>query len=91
MQPYLPSQKRTITLEYITVNSQIFANGDKRYICYVKNSRLEHDLPSSVNDRAISPFREGFLFSKLRLFRDNKILTKISEFTVYIQFIVFSK
>ena len=44
----------------------IFANSVKRHICDIKKSRLEHDLPTSVNDRVISKFREGFTFPKLR-------------------------
>ena len=39
----------------------IFANSVKRHIFHVQNLRLGHDLPTSVNDRMISPFREGFL------------------------------
>ena len=31
----------------------------------VKNSRLRQDLPVSINDRVILPFREGFIFTKL--------------------------
>ena len=31
----------------------IFANSIKRRICDVKNARLDHDLPSSVNDRMV--------------------------------------
>ena len=52
-----------------------------------KNSQLGQDLPISVIDRVISPFREGFIFAKLRAyakFRENKTLTKISELTVII-------
>ena len=45
----------------------IFANSVKRHICDVKNSQLGLDLSSSVNDRVISPFREGFNFTKLRI------------------------
>ena len=45
--------------------------------------RQKHDLPISVNVRVISPFHEGFIFTKLAKFRENKILAKISEFTVY--------
>ena len=45
----------------------IFANSDNRNICHVKNSRLGHDLSTSVNDNVISPFREGFIFAKLRI------------------------
>ena len=56
-----------------TVNLEIFCenfisgNSVKRHICDVKNSRLGHDLHISVNDRVISPFREGFIFMKLRI------------------------
>ena len=62
----------------------IFANSVKRHICDAKNLRLGHDLPISVNDRVISPFREDFIFTKLAKFRKNKTLAKISEFTVAI-------
>ena len=38
----------------------------------------------SINDRVVLPYREGFIFTKLRTkFRENKVLTKNSEFTVY--------
>ena len=37
----------------------IFANSVKRDICDIKNSRLRHDLPISVNDEVIS---RGFYF-----------------------------
>ena len=66
----------------------IFANSIKRHISDVKNSRIRQDLPLSINDRVILPFREGFIFTKLRIceayakFRENKVLAKISEFTV---------
>ena len=43
----------------------IFANGVKRHILDALNSRLSHDLPISANDRVISPFHEGFIFTKL--------------------------
>ena len=43
----------------------IFANSIKRHICDINN--LRHDLPISVNDNVISPFREDFIFTKLRL------------------------
>ena len=42
----------------------IFANSIKRHICDLRNSRLGHDIPISVNDRVILPFREGFNFTK---------------------------
>ena len=33
----------------------------------MKNSRLQQDLPISINDRVILPFREGSIFTKLRV------------------------
>ena len=58
---------------HYTVNSEmceifIFAKSIKRHICDVNNSQLGHDLPSSVNNRMILPFREGFIFTKLCIF-----------------------
>ena len=50
-----------------TINSEIFAKSVKRHICDVKNSRLGRDLPTSVNDIAMSPFHEDFIFTKLRI------------------------
>ena len=60
----------------------IFANSVEGHICDVKKSRLEHDLPTSVNDRAISPFRNfaRVLFSRnfaVAKFRENKTSRKI--------------
>ena len=51
----------------------------------VKNSQQKQDLAISINDRMILPFREGFIFTKTShpKFRENKVLTKISEFTVF--------
>ena len=43
----------------------IFLNSVKIHICDVGNSQLEHDLPTPVNDRVISPFFEVFFFAKL--------------------------
>ena len=63
----------------------IFANSDKSRICHSKKSRLRHDLLILVIDRMISPFREGIIFTKLRIyakFHENKTFAKISEFTV---------
>ena len=63
----------------------LFSQIALKYVSYVKNSRLRQDLPISINDRVILPFREG-LFSRNfahAKFRENKILTKISEFTVF--------
>ena len=45
----------------------IFANNVKRHTCDVKTSRLGHGLLISVNERVISPFREDFIFTKLRI------------------------
>ena len=44
----------------------IFMNSLKLHICNAKNSRLEYDIPVSVNSRVISPFNKGFIFMKLR-------------------------
>ena len=57
--------------------NNIFAKSIKGNISDVKNSRLRQDLPIPINERVILPFREGFIF--------NKVLAKISEFTVAIQ------
>ena len=57
----------------------IFTKCIKRHISDVKNSRLRHDLPISINDRVILPFREGFIF----MFRRNKVLAKIYKSTVF--------
>ena len=68
-----------------TVNSEMFARllfsriALKDIFETVKKSRLVHHFPISVNDRAISSFREGLIFTKLR---ENKTLAKKSEFTV---------
>ena len=43
----------------------IFVNSIKRRTGDVKNSPLKQDLPISINDRVILPFREGFIFMKL--------------------------
>ena len=50
-----------------------FANSIKRHICDFKNSLLDNDLPISLNDRVISPLREDFIFTKLRIC-ENKTL-----------------
>ena len=46
----------------------IFANSITRHISDVKNSLQRQDLPKSINDRVILPFREGFIFTKLRIY-----------------------
>ena len=45
----------------------IFANSVKRHIWDVKNLQLGHDLPISVKDILILPFREDLIFTKLCL------------------------
>ena len=68
-----------------TVNSEIvvrilfFAKSVKKHIYHVKNSRLWHDLPTSVKDKEFSLVLEGLIFVNLH---ENKTLAKISEFTV---------
>ena len=59
-------------------------NSIKRHISDVKKPRLRQYLPRSINDRVILPFREGFNFTKLR---ENKVLAKISEFTVLHEYV----
>ena len=44
-----------------------FANSVKRNIYHAYNSRVGKDLPTSVNDRVVLPFGEGFIFAKLRV------------------------
>ena len=34
-----------------------FSQIELRHVCYVKNSRLRYDLPVSVNNSVILPFR----------------------------------
>ena len=53
---------------------------------------IGHDLPTSANDRMVSPFRKGFIFMKLRIctglssilhaFIRKSDLKKISAFSV---------
>ena len=79
-----PSEECTVDSE-IFARFFIFANCIKRHISDVKNSRLRQDLPVSINNRVILPICEGFIFTKLRMkFRENKVLTKISEYTVFV-------
>ena len=66
----------------------IFANSVKRHIWEVKNSRPVHDLPIPVNDRMIRTYCKSFIFTKL--FRENKILAKISKFTVVNQCLLYT-
>ena len=53
-------------------------NPIKRHNCDVKNTQLVHVLPTSVNSKVISLFREGFISMKLR---ENKFFAKISEYS----------
>ena len=39
----------------------------KRQIWDINKSHLGHEIPISVNERVILPFREGFIFTKLRI------------------------
>ena len=59
--------------------NSIFEKNIKRHISNLKNSRLRQGLPISINDRVILPFRDGFIFTKLR---KNKGIAKIFEFTL---------
>ena len=43
----------------------IFKNSVNRHISHFKNLRLGNDLPTSVNDRVIAPFCQGFFISKV--------------------------
>ena len=45
----------------------IFANSVKRHICDAQSWRQRHDLNVSVNNRLNLIFREGFIFTKLRI------------------------
>ena len=77
--PFLvPSSGKYCKLKNFRENF-IFANSVM--ICDVKISRLEDDLPTSVNGRVISPFRECFYFAKLRFCEvsRNKTRAKISK------------
>ena len=44
-----------------------FSSSVKTHICDVENSRQGRDLPISVNDSVISPIRDDFIFTKLRM------------------------
>ena len=55
------------------VNSEIFAKNVTRQFGCLKYTTGANDL--------LSPFREGFIFPK---FRENKTLTKMSEFTAFV-------
>ena len=69
---------RTVNSDFFRENF-IFANSVKGHIVTVRNSRLRHDLPISVNDRVILPFREDFIFTNFAYFRENKPSRKFSN------------
>ena len=54
----------------------IFVNSIKRHISDVKNSQLRQDLPISINEKVILPFREGFISRNFAYakYRKNKVL-----------------
>ena len=66
--------------------ARIIFHSVKIHICDVTNSRLWLDYlqynSRRQSDFAISPFREGSIFTKSAKFRGNISLTKFSEFTV---------
>ena len=62
----------------------IFAKSAKRHVCDVKKkSRTGHDLRVSVNDRVISPIREGLIFTKLRICEVSRKLNSRENFRNY--------
>ena len=67
--PITPDMRKILDVDHVKFKTFrenfIFANIVIRHICDVKNWRLWHDLPRSVNDSVISPFHEGFIFAKL--------------------------
>ena len=64
----------------------IFANSIKRHVCAVRNSRLGHDIPISVNNRVICHFARVLISRNFAIvkFWENKTLAKMSEFTVHV-------
>ena len=66
----------------------IFGNSVQRLICDVKKSGTGHDLPTSVNDRVISPIREGLIFmnlciSELRICKVSQKSNSCENFQIY--------
>ena len=64
-------------------NNFIFANSIKRHISDVKNLQLRQDLPTTINERVIVPFCEGFIFTKLRPCENFLILETIQSSTTH--------
>ena len=60
----------------------IFTKSVKRPICDVR-SRSGHDLPISVNERVISPIREGLIFMKLRISEVSRKFNSCENFRIY--------
>ena len=77
------SEFTVFSLSYALNNNAMLSGAARRLkfgpSIFSKNSLLEHGLliPSSVNDRVISLFCEGF-----GMFRENKTLAKFSYFTL---------
>ena len=64
-QPWLFLTKNTVNWEiFVRI---LFSQIELRHICHVENSQLGHDLSILVNNRVISPFHEGFIFTKLHI------------------------
>ena len=61
----------------------IFKKSVKRHICHLKNVRLWHDLPTWVNDRVISPFREALMFTNLCVREVSRKLNLRKNFRIY--------
>ena len=57
----------------------VFTSNVKSHICDFENLGQRRDLPILVNETVTLLIREDFIFMKLR---KNKILLKVSEFTV---------
>ena len=79
----------------VTVDSEIFARilfsrialkDTLVMLKFDKNLRLRQDLPILINNRVILPFRKGFFSRNFEYakFCENKVLAKISEFTVLV-------
>ena len=66
----------------------IFANSFKIHICELKKSEVRHDFPISVKDKVISPFREGFVFTKLRICEVLRKQNPRKNFRIYSTFVL---
>ena len=61
----------------------IFANSVKTHICDVKKLQKWRDLPISVNERVISPIREGFIFYETSHMRSFAKIKPSQNFQIY--------